>query len=96
LTSETFKIQAIRLKQAVVWLCKNGKGWDDTLHFIGSPKMALNNINRVKFTSKNFFSRAVKSFVCVIEIGFSALFASSDYTFTTTKNGRCLEKACLL
>ena len=62
---------------------------DDTLYFIGSPKIALSDIYIVKFTPKNFFSRAVKPFVYGIGIGFSVLFAtnvnaaSTDYTFTT-------------
>jgi hypothetical protein len=71
------------------------------LNFIGSPKMALNNIYRVKFTPKNFFSRAVKPFVYGIGIGFSALFASNvnaaitDYTFTTADKWKMFGESVL-
>ncbi len=75
---------------------------DDTLYFIGRPKMALSDIYSVKFTPKNFFSRAVKPFVYGIGIGFSALFASNvnaattDYTFTTADKWRMFGESVLV
>jgi hypothetical protein len=74
---------------------------DDTLYFIGSPKIALSDIYCVKFTPKNFFSRAVKPFVYGIGIGFSALLASNvnantiDYTFTTAKKWKMFGESVL-